>query len=472
MKGRDIPLFVAILPVVALILLLGINVLYISGSDALSGSNQLILIFCTFLTFGLSYRYGTSWRMIQDKIADNVQQSSPAILILLLIGSLAAVWTFSGIVPTMIYYGLKLLHPAFFLPLTVLVSSIVSLATGSSWSTSATVGIAMMGIGNSIGINPAISAGAILTGAYFGDKLSPLSDTTNLAAAVAGTDLARHIRYMSITTVPTYVFSLLIFIVISLAYDALSAENAVTQQLNQALEQHFYITPYALLVPALVIVLIAFRFPSIPAIFIGILGGIFAAIVFQRDFALNGLDFRQKASLIIQVLTSSYQLNTGVTALDELFSTGGMAGMLNTVWLIISAMCFGGAMEASGFLHRITNAIMSLARSEFSLFAATAGTTLFVNVTASDQYLSLVIPGKMYAPSYREKGLSPENLSRTLEDSGTVTSVLIPWNTCGAYHSGILGVATLSYLPFVFFSLLSPLTTLLVAFFQIKIKRL
>ncbi|MGK0638330.1 Na+/H+ antiporter NhaC [Schleiferia thermophila] len=472
MKGRKIPLFVALLPVAILIILLAFNVLYISGSDALSGSNQLILIFCAFLTFALSYRYGTTWRMIQDSIADNIKQSSPAILILLLIGSLAAVWTFSGIVPTMIYYGLKILNPLFFLPLTVLVSSIVSLATGSSWSTSATVGIAMMGIGNSLGISPAISAGAILTGAYFGDKLSPLSDTTNLAAAVAGTDLARHIRYMSITTIPTYTISLLIFTGISLTKSTFSVESAATGQLVEVLQQNFYITPYSLLVPALVIFLIAFRFPSIPAIFVGLLGGIISALLFQTDFALSGLDYRQKISLLMQVITTSHETHTGLDALDELLSTGGMAGMLNTVWLIISAMCFGGAMEASGFLRRITDAIMSLAKSEFSLFAATTGTTLFVNITASDQYLSLVIPGKMYAPSYTQKGLAPENLSRTLEDSGTVTSVLIPWNTCGAYHSGILGVATFSYLPFVFFSLLSPFTTLLVAALQIKIKRL
>jgi NhaC family Na+:H+ antiporter len=330
----------------------------------------------------------------------------------------------------------------------------------------------MMGIGNSLGISPAISAGAILTGAYFGDKLSPLSDTTNLAAAVAGTDLARHIRYMSITTIPTYTISLLIFTGISLTKSTFSVESAATGQLVEVLQQNFYITPYSLLVPALVIFLIAFRFPSIPAIFVGLLGGIISALLFQTDFALSGLDYRQKISLLMQVITTSHETHTGLDALDELLSTGGMAGMLNTVWLIISAMCFGGAMEASGFLRRITDAIMSLAKSEFSLFAATTGTTLFVNITASDQYLSLVIPGKMYAPSYTQKGLAPENLSRTLEDSGTVTSVLIPWNTCGAYHSGILGVATFSYLPFVFFSLLSPFTTLLVAALQIKIKRL
>lgn len=472
LRIERIPLWVALLPVLLLIVLLSVNVLFISGDDALSGSNQLILITCTFVTFALSYLYGVSWPMIMDKIAVNIQQSSAAILILLLIGSLAAIWTYSGIVPTMIYFGLKLLNPGFFLPLTVLVSSVVSIATGSSWSTTATVGIAMMGIGNSLGINPAISAGAILTGAYFGDKMSPLSDTTNLAPAVAGTDLATHIRYMTITTFPSYGISLLLFIGISMFQSTNAVEISVSQEMARALESTFNLSGWTLLVPLLVIILIAFRFPSIPAIFVGILGGILISLFFQTKHVMSDLTLVEKAKTLIQVLTSKNELKTGVPALDELLTTGGMAGMLNTVWLILSAMCFGGAMEASGFLGRITDAIMSLARSEFSLFTATVGTTLFVNVSASDQYLSLVIPGKMYSKAFREKGLAPENLSRTLEDSGTVTSVLIPWNTCGAYHSGILGISTLHYLPYTFFSLISPLMTLLIAGIQYKIRRI
>ncbi|GCD76894.1 sodium:proton antiporter [Thermaurantimonas aggregans] len=455
-----------------LIVLLSINVLYVSGDDALSGSNQLILITCTFVTFVLSHFYGVSWPMIMDKIAMNIQQSSAAVFILLLIGSLAAIWTFSGIVPTMIYFGLNLLNPDFFLPLTVLVSSVVSVATGSSWSTTATVGIAMMGIGNSLGINPAITAGAILTGAYFGDKMSPLSDTTNLAPAVAGTDLATHIRYMAITTFPSYGISMLIFIGISLFQNRNAVDMSVSQEMIHTLEATFKISGWTLLVPALVILLIAMRFPSLPAIFVGILGGIIVTLIFQKNHVMHDLNAVDCAKTLIHVLTSKNEIHTGVPALDELLTTGGMSGMLNTVWLIISAMCFGGAMEASGFLGRITDAIMSLARSEFSLFTATVSTTLFVNISASDQYLSLVIPGKMYNKAFKDKGLAPENLSRTLEDSGTVTSVLIPWNTCGAYHSGILGVSTLDYLPFTFFSLISPLMTLLVAGFKYKIRRI
>ncbi|MFN3952485.1 MAG: Na+/H+ antiporter NhaC [Thermaurantimonas sp.] len=472
MKIDRIPLITALTPVAVLIILLSINVLFVSGDDALSGSNQIILIFCTFLTFGLAHRFEVTWSEIMDKIAINIQQSSPAIFILLLIGSLAAIWTFSGIVPTMIFYGLKILSPGFFLPLAVVVSSVVSLSTGSSWSTTATVGIALMGIGNSLGINPAITAGAILTGAYFGDKMSPLSDTTNLAPAVAGTDLATHIRYMTITTFPSYGLSLAAFSIISIFHTRKTSEDDISNQMLTALTESFHISGWLLLIPGLVIVLIAKRFPSIPAIFVGILGGLLVSLIFQRGHQLSELNAIEQTKTLIRVLTVKHEITTGMSELDDLLTTGGMAGMLNTVWLILSAMCFGGAMEASGFLARITNAIMSFARSEFSLFAATVGTTLFVNVSASDQYLSLVIPGKMYSKAFRDKGLTPENLSRTLEDSGTVTSVLIPWNTCGAYHSGVLGVATTTYIPFALFSLISPLMTLVVAALGYKISRL
>lgn len=472
MKQKNIPFLVAILPVVVLILLLSINVLFISGDNALSGSNQLILILCTFLTSALSYRYEVTWVMIMDKISMNIQKSSAAIFILLLIGSLAAIWTFSGIVPTMIFYGLKILSPGFFLPLTVVVSSLVSLSTGSSWSTTATVGIAMMGIGNSLGINPAITAGAILTGAYFGDKMSPLSDTTNLASAVAGTDLTTHIRYMTITTFPSYGLSILIFSGIALFQTTQTTTNGASQAMMNTLSDTFNISGWTLMVPGIVILLIARRFPSIPAIFAGILGGVIVSLLFQNNHQLKDLTLIEQTQVLVRVLTVDNTISTGMPALDDLLATGGMAGMLNTVWLIISALCFGGAMEASGFLARITHGIMSFARSDFSLFSVTVGTTFFVNLSASDQYLSLVIPGKMYSKAYKDRGLAPENLSRTLEDSGTVTSVLVPWNTCGAYHSSILGVATLSYLPFAFFSLISPFMTLLVAAAGFRIRRM
>lgn len=472
MKIDRIPLITALIPVAVLIILLSVNVLLVSGDDALSGSNQLILIFCAFLTFGLAHRYGVTWFEIMDTISVNIQQSSPAIFILLLIGSLAAIWTFSGIVPTMIFYGLKILSPGFFLPLVVVVSSIVSLSTGSSWSTTATVGIAMMGIGNSLGINPATTAGAILTGAYFGDKMSPLSDTTNLAPAVAGTDLATHIRYMTITTFPSYGLSIAAFSVISFFQINDVSQNELSKTMMISLQDSFHISAWTLLIPALVILMIAKKIPSIPSIFIGILGGVLVSLLFQGEHQLKELNAIEQSKLLVKVLTVKHEIITGMPELDDLLTTGGMSGMLNTVWLILSAMCFGGAMEASGFLNRITNAIMSFAKSEFSLFCATVGTTMFVNISASDQYLSLVIPGKMYSKAFKEKGLAPENLSRTLEDSGTVTSVLVPWNTCGAYHSGVLGVATFSYMPFAFFSLISPLMTLLIAALGYKIRRI
>lgn len=467
---KEYSLIYALLPLLLLIGLLGINIIYISGSDALGGSNQFILILSAFFAYGLAYIKGTTWEESLEGITRNITTTAPALFILLLIGSLAAIWTFSGIVPAMIYYGLKLIHPQVFLPLSALICAVVSIAIGSSWSTTATVGIALMGMGNALGLNSAWVAGAIVSGAYFGDKISPLSDTTNLAAAVAGVPLFTHIKYLFYTTLPSFSLALLLFALMgSRLGNTVDLEQINT--LAEQLKNHFHISPWLFIVPIVVLILIIKKTPAIPALFIGIIGGIAVSLVAQWSL-LNNNGWLGATSVLLEVLTTHHAMNTGNEALNELLSTGGMAGMLPTIWLILAAMIFGGVMEAAGFLKKISDALLNKAKSEFSLFAATGASCMVTNITASDQYLAVVIPGKMFKKSFEERKLAPENLSRTLEDTGTVTSVLIPWNTCGAYQSSILNVPTLAFLPFAFFNLFSPLSTLIVAYIKWKIRRI
>lgn len=408
-------------------------------------------------------------------VENSIKSASGAIVILLLIGSLAGSWMISGIVPAMIYYGLKVLNPEIFLPATAIICAMVSLATGSSWSTSATVGIALVGIGQAIGINEAMVAGSVISGAYFGDKISPLSDTTNLAPAMAGTDLFTHIRYMLYTTVPSFVLALIIFIIIGLNLDSAGQVNDIQPILTE-LDSIFNITPWLFLVPALVILLIVKKVPALPAILIGALAGILVAPIFQSELlatmAGGNLSLESGYRLLMNSLTVEVTYVTRHPILTDLLQSSGMAGMLGTVWLVISAMFFGGVMEACGFLRTISEAMLKLATGTASLIATTAGTCITLNYTASDQYLAIVVPGRMYADAYRKRDLAPENLSRTLEDSGTVTSVLIPHNTCGAYQSEVLGVGVVEYLPYAFFNYFSPILTVVYAVFGIKIRSL
>ena len=467
--------FGALLPIIFLIALLSFNV-YLYGDDSLGGANQLALLLSAAFAAIMGLKSGTSWKNILKGVSNSIASTTPAIIILLLIGSLAGTWLISGIVPTMIYYGLQILNPKIFLVAAAIICAIVSLASGSSWSTIATVGIALLGIGNALDISNGLTAGAIISGAYFGDKMSPLSDTTNLAPAMAGTDLFTHIRYMMYTTIPSFVISLLIFLFIGLSMDNTQNSDDITNLL-MAVESSFNISPWLFLVPVIVLLLIMKKVPALPALFAGtLLGGIFA-IIFQPHLIieLSGIDsnfFQASYVSIINAMGSETSINTSNEIINDLLSSGGMYGMLNTIWLIICAMCFGGVMEASGALKKISQSIIQYAESTGSVIATTACTCLFFNVTASDQYLSIVVPGRMYADTFKDKGLAPENLSRTLEDSGTVTSVLVPWNTCGATQSAILGVSTLTYLPYCFFNLLCPIITILYAYFGIKIKKL
>lgn len=469
--NKHIPLIVAATPLGILITLLTINVL-IYGDDAISGSSQVILMLCAFITAGFARGYGVLWSTIEKGVIESLSVATPAILILLLVGALSGAWMISGIVPTMIYYGLQVLDPTFFLVSACVISAVVAIFTGSSWTTSATIGIALIGIGNVLGISPAWSAGAILSGAYFGDKMSPLSDTTNLAAASAGTELFTHIRYMLITTTPSIIIALALFALLGFTALPDTAMPDVAE-IEETLQQTINITPWLLVVPLAVLAMIINKVPALPALFVGAALGAVFALIFQPDL-VRGLAPDAEPDMqmyrgIMQALYTDSAIVTGHEVLDQLLRSGGIAGMLGTIWLIISAMMFGGAMEASGFLSRITEALVSRTKSVFGLVATTAGTCIVANTTTSDQYLALLIPGRMFAKTYRQRGLAPQNLSRTLEDSGTATSVLVPWNTCGAYHAAVLGVATLSYAPFAFFCLLSPVMTLLIAAFKYKI---
>ncbi|MFI2742456.1 Na+/H+ antiporter NhaC [Zhouia sp. PK063] len=474
-----ISLWAALLPVFILVSLLAYNVhLYgakDSDIDTLAGSNQFVLLIGAAVAVIIGFSYKVSFDTMLEGVADNVKSTTGAILILLFVGALSGTWLLSGVIPTMIYYGLQILSPTYFLTATVLICSIISLATGSSWSTTATIGIALMGIGNALGIPMGMTGGAVISGAYFGDKMSPLSDTTNLAPAMAGTDLFTHIRYMMYTTVPTYIITLIIFTILGFTLD--TSNPADISGLLTAISDKFNISLWLFIVPIAVIVLIVKKTPPLLALFIGtFLGGLFA-LIFQPDMVVYSakattLNLRSAYQGIMNSITIDTSFPTENPELNKLFSSSGMSGMLNTIWLILCAMVFGGIMEAIGALETISKSLLNLFYSTFGLFASTVFSCIFVNATASDQYLSIVVPGKMFAKAFKDRGLAPENLSRTLEDSGTVTSALWPWNTGGAYQSTVLGVPTLSYVPYAFFNLISPFMTLIFAAFRIKIRKL
>lgn len=466
-------LIASLTPLAVLVGLLALNV-RLFGDAALSGPHQMALLLCSGLTTALALQGGVRWHDIQHHIASSIGIAVPAILILLMVGALSGTWLVSGIVPAMIYYGLHVLDPTIFLFAACIIGAIISLATGSSWTTTATVGIALMGVGRALGLHEGLIAGAVISGAYFGDKLSPLSDTTNLAAGVGGTDLFTHIRYMLNTTVPSMSVALLAYLLIGLLGESRTGPADV-HELYAALDARFSINPLLMAVPASVIVMIIRRMPALPAIFIGALLGGAAALLAQPEVVLLAAGPDRAAPYYVGIMNALFgtvAITTGHPALDDLLTSSGMAGMLPTIWLIVSAMVFGGTMEAGGFLERITAGLLTRVHSDGSLIAATAGTCLTANATASDQYLAVVVPGRMFAPAFASRGLAPQNLTRTLEDSGTVTSVLVPWNTCGAYQASVLGVATLSYAPFAFFCLLSPLMTMLFGFLGIRLARI
>lgn len=469
------PLYKALIPIIFLIALLAYNVIFIFKDDAIGGSNQVILILSGAVAALVGLTEGYNWKDILNGIINSIGSTVPAIIILLLIGALAGTWLLSGIVPAMIYYGLDILHPSIFLVATCLICSLVSISTGSSWSTVATVGIALFGIGKTLGFYEPMVAGAIISGSYFGDKISPLSDTTNLAAAMAGTELFTHIKYLMYTTVPSYVITLTIFFFIGRG-SAGNIDLALVANVQSEINRIFNINWMLFLVPIGVIAMIIMKIPALPALLAGaLLGGLFA-VIFQQEliYLLVGeteSTFDAMYTAVMNAMTVEVAIPTENEMLSNLLGSSGMSGMLNTVWLVIAAMIFGGVMESCGFLKSLTLSFIKLAKSTASLVATTVVTCFSVNALASDQYLAIVIPGRMYAEVYKERGLKPQVLSRTLEDSGTVTSVLIPWNTCGAYHAGVLGISTLAFAPFCFFNIISPFMSILFAVFNIKIDR-
>jgi NhaC family Na+:H+ antiporter len=554
-ENKELSIWKAILPVFVLVALLAFNV-FVYGDDALSGSNQFILLMGAAVAAIVGFTKKVPYKLMMDEVAENVKSTTSAILILLMVGALAGTWLISGIIPTMIYYGLQILSPTIFLAASLIICIIVSTATGSSWTTSATMGIALMGIGNALGVPEGMTAGAVLSGAYFGDKMSPLSDTTNLAPAMAGGDLFEHIKYMTITTVPTITITLIVFVILGFNINTVGSAN--TTEMLAGIKSAFHVTPWLFVVPLVVIALIIKKTSPLIALIIGtLLGGLFA-IIFQSAIIWNqglryevtkipekfshlvawdgvsnnhyqtpgtytltakaeNVTFKNPVSFklpqshkkikqnfegnttilkdgkvvgtlnlkakptsffttayfaVMNAMTVETDIATKNEKLNDLFSAKGMSGMLGTIWLILCAMTFGGVMDAIGALAKISSFILNLFDSVFGLFASTVFSCITLNATASDQYLAIVVPGKMYAKAFKDKGLAPENLSRTLEDSGTVTSALVPWNTGGAYQSGVLGVSVHEYFVYAIFNWLSPIMTLIFAAFKIKIKKL
>ncbi len=468
-------LLLSIVPVLFLMGLLIFNIVLFKD-DATGGPNQLALLAAGALAAIIGiFVQKVAYKDIENQIVKSISVAIQAILILLVVGSLIGTWILSGVVPAMIYYGLQLIHPAVILPVCALVCAIVALATGSSWSTTGTVGVALIGIGQAMGVPLGMVAGAIVSGAYFGDKMSPLSDTTNLAPAMAGTDLFTHIRYMVYTTVPAFVIALVLFTILGLFQNHDGAAVGSIPEVLLQIKSVFNIGIHLFIVPASIIAMVILKVPALPAMILGTVFGGLCALTFQQDLIAKmiGGEFNLISGykVLMGAAYSGFSFESGNKLMDDLFNRGGMSGMFGTVTLILMAMIFGGAMEGTGMLQRIAQAILSTVRGVGSLIGATLASSIFLNMTASDQYLAILIPGRMFKGAYDQYGLHPKNLSRSLEDAGTVTSPLIPWNSCGAYEAGVMGVATLDYAPYAFFNYLSPMVSAFVAGFDIGIER-
>ena len=458
---------VAAIPVVVLIGFLAIAIT-LFGSDSLSGGSQIALLMgmavCVCISMAV---YHVSWQTFELQIKKTLGEVSITLLILLCVGMLSGAWMISGIVPTLIYYGVQVMSPQFFLVSACVICALVSLLSGSSWTTIATIGVALLGISHALGVSEAWTAGAIISGAYFGDKMSPLSDTTILASSATGTDLFTHIRYMMLTTTPTFIITLIIFFFAGLGFG--EGTELQVGQYTEGLSHTFNISLWTLLVPLFTGVLIARRVPSLIVLFLSSLMAGIVALILQPHILSEIGDGLIKGLAITYYGATA--VDTGDASLNELVSTGGMAGMLNTIWLILCAMCFGAAMVASRRIESLTGVIVSFVRSRLSLVTSTVGTGIFLNVTTGDQFISIVLNADIYKEVYRRQGYESRLLSRTTEDAATVTSVLIPWNTCGMTQSTVLGVSTLTYLPYCFFNLISPLMSIFVAAIGWRIRK-
>jgi len=463
----------ALIPIFFLIALLSSSV-YFFGEDSSYGANQIALLFCSGIAILVAIKNGMKWQQLEEGIIKGISMAMGAILILLVVGGLIGTWIQAGIVPTMIYYGLMSLSPEWFYAASCLICALVALSIGSSWTVAGTIGIGLIGIAAGLNLSLEITAGAIISGAYFGDKMSPLSNTTNLAPAVTGTDLFAHIRHMTWTTFPSLIIALILFVIIGLKSD-ISGDASQMEATLVILKDNFYISGFLLLPLLLVLFMAMMKVPALATIFIGSLVGGVVGAIFQSEVILatvNKPELSNGAALLQGVwdaLANGYKSNTGHTAIDELLSRGGMSSMLVTIWLIITAMVFGAVLETAGLLQRLVKSILSMVNSTGSMIAATIGTCIGTNILAADQYIAIVIPGRMYKLEFQRRGLDPKNLSRVLEDSGTITSPLIPWNTCGAFMAGTLGVATFAYLPFCFFNLVNPLISIIYGYTGFKL---
>ena len=467
-------LLLSIVTLLILIALLALSVVFF-GDEATSGPIQIALLLSTLLTAAIAIIFlKVPWTKVEEDIAENIRQTAPTLLILLAIGALTATWMLSGTVPTMIYYGLKIISPRFFILITFLLCSLVSILAGSSWTTVGTIGVAMLTAGKLIGLPVGWLAGAIISGAYLGDKLSPLSDAVNLSATVAGSDLYKYIRYSLHTLVPAFIICFVVYLIVGLTIPV-TAQVDMTAEL-EAISGSFHISPWLLLIPCLTIFMVVKKVPAFITLFISAIVGALVAFWMQPQIVLqisgDSTGLGSAITSIFKMLSSPIAVSTGNPLLDNLTSTHGMSGMTNTIWLVICIMAAGGALAGSGMLETITNALIKLIRGAGSLVATTVGTCIVSNMILSDQYMAILLPGKMFAPTYKKLGYAPELLSRTLGDSATVTSVLVPWNTCAVIQSTVLGVATMVYFPFAIFCLITPVIAILIAAFNFKIHRI
>jgi NhaC family Na+:H+ antiporter len=463
---------VSLIPLAVLVAFLALTI-KLFGGDAILGGSQLSLLSASAVCTAIAIvGYGCKWQTLEDAIVTNMRSATPALIILLLIGAIAGTWMASGVIPTLIYYGLKILHPDIFLPATCIICALISLLTGSSWTTIATIGVALMGIGRALDFEDGWIAGAIISGAYFGDKISLMSDTTVLASSTSEVPLFTHIKYMLTTTVPSLIIALIVFTVTGLTATTASAADAI--QIEETLQATYNISPWLLLVPVFTGILISRRLPAIVTLFSSVIMAAVAMAIAQPDIMrsiaeVDSLSFLSSFKAIVLATTTDTAVETSNPMLNDLVATSGMGGMMDTIWLIICAMCFGGVMWGSGMITAISQIFLRVARRTIGVVSSTVFSGLFFNLATGDQYISIILTGNLFGPLYDNRGLERRLLSRSVEDSATVTSVLVPWNSCGMTQSTVLGVATLTYLPYCIFNLVSPLMSILVAAIGYKI---
>tara|TARA_Y100000758_G_scaffold143274_1_gene101637 strand:- start:44 stop:1513 length:1470 start_codon:yes stop_codon:yes gene_type:complete len=466
----------ALIPIISLIIMLVLSV-YLYGDASSSGANQIALLLGACIAAIIGVKNGYDWKEIEKGIVKGISMGMGAIMILLAVGSLIGTWIISGTVPSMIYYGMNILAPSIFYFAACVICALSALSIGSSWTVAGTLGVALMGIAAGLGLSGPVTAGAVISGAYFGDKMSPLSDSTNLAPAIAGTDLFTHIRHMIWTTGPSLSIALLLFLILGLRGEV-AGEAGGFELLQNTIDSTFNVSILSF-IPLIVVFVLAFKkMPAFPTIMIGsLLGGLFAVIL-QPDVIRNFVNRPELSATLTMIsgvwtaLHSGFVMDSGVPMVDDLLSRGGMVSMLNTIWLVICALTFGAVLETIGLLDKIVESILTYVKTTGSLIVATVTTCIGINIIAADQYIAIVIPGRMYRAEFARRRLDPRNLSRTLEDAGTITSPLVPWNTCGAYMSASLGVATFAYLPFCFFNLINPVVAILYGLLNIKIEKL